>query len=146
MKRLEKKCMKKQRIIIDTNLCLSFLISKKLNIIEQLIENKNIEIILSENLIDEIISVVNRPKFKKYFFQESILLLLNFFRADCFLAQVQTNISICRDEKDNFLLDLAIDGKADYLITGDKDLLVLEQIENTKIITMNQFIILTESF
>ncbi|MCF6332841.1 MAG: putative toxin-antitoxin system toxin component, PIN family [Draconibacterium sp.] len=39
-----------------------------------------------------------------------------------------------RDLKDNFFLNLAIDGKADYLVTGDTDLLVMEKIQNTEII------------
>jgi putative PIN family toxin of toxin-antitoxin system len=55
------------------------------------------------------------------------------------MVRIKSKIDICRDVKDNFLLNLAVDGKADYLITGDKDLLILEQIENTKIITMNEF-------
>lgn len=47
---------------------------------------------------------------------------------------------MCRDEKDNFLLNLSIDSKADYLITGDKDLLVLEKIEWTEIMSFTDFI------
>jgi predicted nucleic acid-binding protein len=37
------------------------------------------------------------------------------------------------------LLELAVDGNADYLITGDKDLLVLQTIKKTRIIKMNDF-------
>ena len=58
--------------------------------------------------------------------------------------KVKSNIEICRDEKDNFLLNLALDSKADYLLTGDKDLLILESIENTEIITFSEFIELME--
>ncbi len=54
------------------------------------------------------------------------------------------DIKICRDEKDNFLLSLSVDSKAEYLITGDKDLLVLEKIENTEILTFSEFIERTE--
>ena len=50
-----------------------------------------------------------------------------------------TNVNKCRDTKDNYLLNLSIDGKADYLITGDKDLLVLKKIENTQIVTLKEF-------
>lgn len=46
----------------------------------------------------------------------------------------------CRDSKDNFLLNLAIDSKADYLVTGDSDLLDIEVIESTEIITINNLI------
>jgi uncharacterized protein len=44
-----------------------------------------------------------------------------------------------RDSKDNFLLNLAVDGKADYLITGDKDLLEIGQIDKTSILTFKEF-------
>ena len=46
----------------------------------------------------------------------------------------------CRDVKDNYLLALSKDADADYLITGDKDLLVLKQFENTLIVTLPQFL------
>ncbi|MGB3849642.1 MAG: putative toxin-antitoxin system toxin component, PIN family, partial [Tunicatimonas sp.] len=45
----------------------------------------------------------------------------------------------CRDAKDNFLLSLAKDGKADYLVTGDGDLLDIEIFGNTQIMTYHQF-------
>jgi len=41
--------------------------------------------------------------------------------------------------KDNYLLSLAIDSNADFLITGDNDLLILSRIENTKIIKYSDF-------
>ena len=55
------------------------------------------------------------------------------------LVQVHSKVDICRDPKDNFLLALAKDSKADYLITGDSDLLTLEQFETTKIVTFSAF-------
>jgi uncharacterized protein len=45
-----------------------------------------------------------------------------------------------RKKKDNFLLSLAIDSNATYLLTGDKDLLVVNKIGKTKIITVSQFL------
>jgi len=55
------------------------------------------------------------------------------------IVNVTSEISQCRDPKDNFLLSLAIDGKADYLLSGDKDLLVLKKIGNTEIKTISEF-------
>jgi len=46
---------------------------------------------------------------------------------------------MCRDSKDNFLLSLALDGRSDYLITGDKDLLELKEIGITKIVALADF-------
>jgi predicted nucleic acid-binding protein len=50
-----------------------------------------------------------------------------------------TETDICRDKKDNFLLSLAFDADADYLVTGDNDLLVLLEIKNAKIVTFRFF-------
>ena len=52
------------------------------------------------------------------------------------LVQVTTEINRCRDIKDNFLLSLAIDSNADYLVTVDNDLLDLDYINETKILTI----------
>ncbi|MCL6218910.1 putative toxin-antitoxin system toxin component, PIN family [Zunongwangia pacifica] len=132
--------MKNKKIILDTNLWISFLISKKFNQIDKLIENKEITIIFSDELIEEFIDVVSRPKFKKYFSKKDIEKVLEYFDQFGELINVKSNIQICRDEKDNFLLNLSIDSNADYLISGDKDLLVLEKIEETKILTFADFI------
>ena len=62
------------------------------------------------------------------------------FEAFTDLIQVKSVVNVCRDPKDNFLLALAKDGKADYLLTGDKDLLDLRKFGKTKIITITDFI------
>ena len=54
------------------------------------------------------------------------------------LIRVSSETDLCRDKKDNFLLNLAIDSNADYLVTGDLDLLELEKIKKTKIITIQE--------
>lgn len=132
--------MKSRKIILDTNLWISFLISKKFTEIDNLIENKKIVLIFSNELLEEFIDVVKRPKFKKYFSKKDVEKILQYFDQFGELVKVKSNINICRDEKDNFLLNLSIDSNANYLITGDKDLLILEKIENTKILTFSEFI------
>jgi putative PIN family toxin of toxin-antitoxin system len=55
-------------------------------------------------------------------------------------VHVVTNVNICRDLKDNFLISLAKDGKASHIITGDTDLLVLKSFERIKILTFSEYI------
>lgn len=131
--------MKNNKIILDTNLWISFLISKKFSQIDKLIENKKITLVFSDELIEEFVDVVRLPKFEKYFSKSDVEKLLDCFDQYGELIKVKSDVNICRDEKDNFLLNLSIDSKADYLITGDNDLLVLKQIEKTKIITFTDF-------
>jgi len=56
------------------------------------------------------------------------------------IVEVKSKTDICRDKKDNFLLNLAKDGKADYLITEDFDLLELKKYFETKIVKYKQFV------
>ncbi len=53
---------------------------------------------------------------------------------------VTTSVEICRDPNDSFLLSLAIDSKANYLITNDNDLLVLDKIEETRILNITDYL------
>jgi hypothetical protein len=132
--------MRSKKIILDTNLWISFLISKNFIQIDELIENRRLILIFSNELIEEFIAVVSRPKFKTYFSKKDIEKFLVYFEQFGELVEVTSDLKICRDEKDNFLLNLSVDSKADYLITGDKDLLILDKIANTKILTLSEFI------
>ncbi len=49
-------------------------------------------------------------------------------------------ITECRDPKDNKFLELAVAGNADCIVTGDKDLLVLDPFRNIRIITPKEFL------
>ncbi|MEO6221330.1 MAG: putative toxin-antitoxin system toxin component, PIN family [Ginsengibacter sp.] len=54
--------------------------------------------------------------------------------------KIESIVTDCGDFKDNFLLSLSIDGYATHLITGDKDLLILENYGNTKILTITEYL------
>lgn len=55
------------------------------------------------------------------------------------LIDVTSHFDDCRDAKDNFLLDLAVSGHANYLVTGDADLLILNPFHSVKIISYQDF-------
>lgn len=132
--------MKNKRIILDTNLWISFLISKNFTEIDNLILTSGFTLLFSNESLEEFIEVVKRPKFKKFFSKRDVEKLLILFDQYAELILIESNTHICRDPKDNFLLNLAIDGKADFLITGDKDLLVIGKISGTQIITFQDFL------
>ncbi|MFO7658743.1 MAG: putative toxin-antitoxin system toxin component, PIN family [Bacteroidales bacterium] len=132
--------MRSKKVILDTNLWISFLISKKLNQIDNLILDGKIKLIFSKESIEEFITVARRPKFEKYFNDGDINYLLRLFDYYGKLIDVSVEITDCRDFKDNFLLSLAVESKSDYLVTGDTDLLIIKKIKKTKILTWTDFI------
>ena len=85
-------------------------------------------------------TVIKRPKFRRFFTQEDTENLIETIQEYAEFVEVKSKIEVCRDEKDNFLLSLSKDSQTDFLITGDKDLLDLKQFESTKIITMTEFL------
>lgn len=56
------------------------------------------------------------------------------------MIEIKEAISICRDSKDDKFLELTINGKANYLITGDKDLLVLHPFRKIIILNPTEFL------
>ena len=128
------------KLVIDTNIWISFVISNKLNFLEDIIINKKCTILFSKELLDELEVTIQKPKLKKYFYNNFILEMLEAFEESIEFVDVVSDLNLCRDAKDNFLLNLAIDGNADYLLTGDYDLLEIISIKEIKIITISQFL------
>ncbi len=129
------------RVILDTNLWISYLISKRLSKIDELFDRKDLILLFSEELLEEFVEVAGRAKFRKYFSVGNIEELLSLFDEFGEMVDVSSQVNLCRDPKDNFLLELAKDGNADFLVTGDKDLLVLNPFRGgVKIITPREFL------
>ncbi len=128
------------RVIIDTNLWISFIISKRFDALDSLIQSNQVRLLFSIELIEEIQSTIEKPKLKKYFEANSLEEMLLAFKSFIDVVQVKSKVHVCRDPNDDFLLALAKDGKANYLITGDKDLLSLTRFRKTDIVTFKQFI------
>ncbi|MEO7315774.1 MAG: putative toxin-antitoxin system toxin component, PIN family [Ginsengibacter sp.] len=127
------------RIIIDTNLWISFIITKKYTLLDSYLFSKEAILLFSEELIDEINQTIQKPKLKKIFGKEALEEMLSRFDPFIELIEVKSTIDVCRDPNDNFLLELSKDGRADFLLTGDKDLLDLRKFDKTKITTISSF-------
>ena len=127
------------KVIFDTNVWKSFLIGKRLQIILEYIADGHITIVITEQLLREITEVSKRPKLKKYFPENKVKELISFLEIVALKVAIQPLNHLCSDPKDNFLLDLIQSSKANVLVTGDKDLLVLHPFKSAQIITPKQF-------
>ena len=127
------------KIILDTNLWISFLITDNFTQLDEILFTKKAKLVFSMELLEEFLDVIKRPKLRRFFSPEDIAELLEIIEEHAIFIEVKSELDLCRDKKDNFLLSLAKDSNADYLITGDKDLLELKSIESTKIITITEF-------
>lgn len=127
------------RVVIDTNIWISFLIGKSLIGLSDAIISNRVQILFSDALFSELLEVLQRPKFKKYFLSVTIEKLITLLYEKVEWIDITSQFNDCRDEKDNFLLDLAVSGRANYLITGDEDLLILNPFHGVGIICYQSF-------
>jgi len=130
---------KSVKVVFDTNVWISFLIGKRLSKIKNLISEGRVIVVTTEQLIDEITLVTGRDKLKKYFPKESVKELIELLEAIGEKIEIMPTHFISRDAKDNFLLDLIDFSKADYLVTGDKDLLEHNPFKTAQILTPTDF-------
>lgn len=131
---------KNDRIIIDTNLWISFLLTKEYSKLDKLFSKNDLTLLFSSELLEEFVEVARRPKFKKYFSVADLNSLLSEIHTKAEFLEVTFEINLCRDPKNNFLLSLSQDGNATHLITGDKDLLEIKMFGETLILTITEYL------
>ena len=128
------------KVIFDTNIWISYLIGGQLGNITELLSSRKIELVLSEQLLTELTEVTSRKKFRRYFDEQKVNELFKLMDILGTNYEIAEYPNICRDPKDNFLLGLIRVSRADFLITGDQDLLELNPFEGTEIIEANQLL------
>lgn len=127
--------------VFDTNVIVSALLIQDSNPSRALCHAENTGTLLySTPVIEEIAQVLSRPKLNKYIDSKDI---------DGFLARIHRswkNVEImhaiqeCRDPKDDKFLELAVNGQADMIVTGDQDLLSLNSFRDIMILTPSEFL------
>ena len=128
------------RIAIDTNLWVSHVFNQFQSHLNAILEDKDVEIITSPELTRELFAVLNRTKFQDKISPQLIVAFRILYEQSTLNVEVTSEVSDCRDAKDNFLLGLALDAKLDFLLTGDSDLLILDPYGQTRIMKIADFV------
>jgi putative PIN family toxin of toxin-antitoxin system len=130
-----------KKIEFDTNVLVSALLfktSKSRLAYEKALLNH--QIISSLECYKELVEVLSRPKFSKYFSEiDKSIFLINYFHSTQFV-KVNIVVEVCRDPKDNKILALAFEHSSDFIVSGDNDLLILNPYKNIPILTPNGFL------
>jgi putative PIN family toxin of toxin-antitoxin system len=97
-------------------------------------------ILTSLELLSELDAVLSRPKFNRYLLREERTRFLQAFIQQAVLIEVTEHIEVCRDPKDNMVLELAVSGGASHIVTGDADLLGLNPFHGIAIASPDAFV------
>jgi putative PIN family toxin of toxin-antitoxin system len=129
------------KVIFDVNVLISAAILR--NSKPRLAFNKAIQfdqILISDDILNEFINVIFRTKFDKYLSNWKRIEFIRYFSYFSTKISISEKVTICQDPDDNKYLELASSADANYIITSDNDLLILNPFKNTKIITPDEFI------
>lgn len=127
------------RVVVDTNVLVSALIKKgkPLELIQRLIDKHTV--ILSSQMLAELADVLSRDKFTITNAQIDWFISLLLRKSTA--ASISGNLNvILNDPDDNIVLLTAVNGKADYIVSGDKHLLALGKFEGIEIVTISQLL------
>ncbi len=97
-------------------------------------------ILASISLVEELRDVLARPRFDAYVSYPERIAFLQAFVAETELVTVNEAIQVCRDPKDDRVLEAAVNGQAEFIVTGDSDLLVHNPFRGIAILTPAQFL------
>ena len=129
------------RLVIDTNVLISATLFA--NSIPRQAFNQALQegrILMSDATWEEVVKVLARRKFDRYVSVERRCAFIQDLDSVAELVIITQTVHVCRDPKDNMILELAINGEADPIITGDQDLLALDSFHGIPIRTPAQYL------
>ena len=130
------------KAVIDTNIWVSALITagnpKKL--LDAWLIDSLFIVVYPQWLIDELRTIPSKPRLVARIHPDDVHNLITHIEEDGFLVEPEQVSALSRDPKDDVFLACAAAAQADYLVTGDDDLLCLHKYRDTQIVTPAQFL------
>ena len=111
------------RVLIDTNIWISFLIGKRLSGLHRHIDSGRIKIVACEAQLRELVDVLNRPRIRKYIPAEQAEEFLDLFCEAVLFVKPEQCPLLCRDSKDDYLRYTVLVAQAEYLVSDNGNLL-----------------------
>jgi putative PIN family toxin of toxin-antitoxin system len=132
---------KQGRFVFDTNVIVSALLIKR-SVARRAFDKARAagDILLSFEVIEELYNVLGRSAFDRYIDEDDRLQFLTVLVKESTLVEISEKIKECRDPSDDKFLELSINGKADFIISGDSDLQVLNPFRKIPIVSPREFL------
>src|SRR3989338_11530446 len=136
------------KLVLDTNTLVSafFWEGNEAELLRK-IEQGNAKLYITNEILKEVEEVIKRPKFDKVMKNAGLTagqIMQKIASLSHLVIAPKLNIKVCRDEKDNKFLECAESAKADYIISGDEDLLSLKEYKGIPIVRTGRILQLLE--
>jgi putative PIN family toxin of toxin-antitoxin system len=125
-------------VLLDSNIWVSLAINGELEFISQLVKRGH-QIVTCQQLVFELLDVLGRKKFKKYFPHNYVEDFIKFHQSSTIILQLANIEPVVSDKKDDYLFALCKVAKANFFVTGDKLLLAVEKYGETSVVSLTEF-------
>ena len=131
-----------QRIILDTNVIVSALISSSYpsKILYEIVFERKVDLCISNEILEEYINVLNRPKFERFHnFKNNAEVVINKIIEISITYKPTEKLLVISDLSDNKFLELAKFSEANFLITGNYNDFIFDRFEQTRVVSPQVF-------
>ena len=130
------------RVVLDTNILVSYLLTqgKTLSRIIDHWERGSFVVLISPALLAELKDVLQRPRLRPYMSADPQV-LLDVLEHDAHRVPGELILTgVCRDSKDDIFIACAVEGGANFVVSGDEDLLVLDNYQGIRMVSPSTFL------
>jgi uncharacterized protein len=137
------------RAVLDTNLLVSYLLTHRppiATLIDEHLAQERFSLVTAAVLLEELDRVLRYPRLQRYYSEETRTRYIALIAALGEMIELPESVpSICRDPDDDWVIACAVVGEADYIVSGDRDLLALERVGEIPILSAAQFLAALEA-
>lgn len=129
------------RVVLDTNVLISAVIcsGKPRQLLRKAVDDGKYVLVTSDEILNEMSGVIRRPKFKMN--EDEIEDILFALISSSDIKMITSMFKVVKDDPDdNVIINTAYDGKADYIVSGDDDLLRIKKFKDIKIVTVAEML------
>jgi putative PIN family toxin of toxin-antitoxin system len=134
------------RAVLDTNLLVSYLLTHRppiATLIDDYVAREEVVLVTAPELLEELDRVLRYPRLQRYFSEAQRQRFVALVLALSEVVELPASIPrICRDPADDRVIACAVTGRADVIVSGDRDLLVLERVGEIPILSASRFLAL----
>lgn len=134
------------KVVLDSNIFISFLISHKppISTILDLWRRGELAVYYSVEILDELKRALEYPKIRKMVSDSDSISLIDAIKILGILVVPSKKIEVCRDKEDDKYLEVCLESGCGFLISGDEDLLAIKEFRGVKIINPSEFVSLIQ--
>ena len=130
------------KVVLDTNVLVSAQVKagKPRELLFKIAEGK-VQLILSRSILEEFLEVADDPRIRRYVDEDDIIAFLRVVGSIAKIIRVRSRFKVVKeDPDDDAVLRTAKDGRANYIVSGDKHLLSFAEFKGIKIVTVNEML------